>query len=341
MSTANRLAIVTVLEPGGALEAQVLLLSESLRAWGGRLAGAPIVCVSPRLHPPIRRSMRARLDELGIVHVDRDRHHRFSWYGFLNKAMAMAEAREATDAEHLAWLDADTLILDEPDAFLSAAEDFSALLTGGDLSTAGPSDPHEAFWEAACLRLGLDLEAMPWVEADGRRVRYCIQAGVFRVRRASPMIAHYLANLESLMDARVFPSSRGLFFHETTALTLAPFTSGSSWSELPRSHNFVISAPPGCDDVEGLESARVLHYQHRLYPPHRRDLLAALRRRRPDRADWLEGRLPAFDASSRPSPPGRLLARGLQAIRRRKAIHFLAGCRPVGAGPLAREFVGR
>lgn len=341
MSSAEPLAFVTVIEPGGALEAQVLLLAESLRTWGGRLAGAPILAVSPRWHLPIPRSTLARFDELGIIHLDRDRRHRFSWYNFLNKALAIAEAREATRAEDLVWIDGDALVLDEPSAFLGETTDFSAIFTGGDLSTAGPSDRHDAYWRTACDVLGVDPDDLPWVEADGRRVRYCVQAGIFRVRRSSPVVDHYLANLEALMEAQLVPPRQGLFYHETVALSLSPFTSGSDWSELPRSHNLVPDRATQEGTIPGLESACVLHYHDRLYPPGRDELIPALRRVRPDRAEWLEGRLPTFDTTLRPSASARLLGRVLRQIRRGREQRFLGGCRTIEAGPPAREAVGR
>lgn len=340
MTTEPRVAFVTVVEPNGAIEAEVLLLAESLRRWGGRLAGAPIVCVSPRFHLPISRRTLARFDEMGIAYLDRNRNHRFAWYGFLNKALAMAEARRAVDAETLVWLDSDALILDEPSAYLADDGDLAAIFTSMDLATTGPADPIDAYWRAACERLGADLDAMPWIEVDGRRVRYCIQAGIFRARRASPIIDHYLANLEALMDWRTVPSAHGLFFLETMALTLAPFTGGASWAELPRSHNFVIPGPPDGGRVEGLESARVLHYQGWLYPERRRGLLSALGRCWPDRLAWLEERLPALDAA-RPPILSRLLRKGLSTVRRRQAQRFLAGCRSIDNGRATAAALGR
>ena len=114
------------------------------------------------------------------------------------------------------------------------------------------------------------------------------------------MVDHYLKNLEELMDSREVPSARGLFFHETMALTLAPFTSGSAWSELPRSHNLVLNGVSEDGRADGLESARVLHYQSWLSPERRGALLAAFRRCRPDRLAWLEEKVAAGPPRARP-----------------------------------------
>jgi hypothetical protein len=339
MPTPGSVAFVTVAEPNGALEDQVLLLAESLREWGGRLADAPILCISPRFRLPLRRSTLARFDKLGITHIYRNRNHRFSWHAFVNKPLAVIEARQATDAENLVWLDSDALVLGEPECFLEADSDFAAIFTKGDMATTGPSHPCDAYWRWACSHLELDVEGLPWVESQGARVRYCIQAGVFRIRRESRVVDHYLGNFEKLMDSRVVPSSQGLFLNESTALTLAPFTAGSSWSELPRSHNLVISRIAEDGRAEGLESARVFHYQGWLHPEHRRALLSAFRRCRPDRLAWLEEKVAA--APHRAPPLLRLLRRGLRDVRLRKARRFLAGCRPIDTGPRHGEILGR
>jgi len=340
MPTENRVAFVTAVEPVGAMQTQILLMAESLRRWGGRLADAPILCVSPRFHLPLQRSILARFDELGITHIDRNQNHQLSWYRFINKPLALIEARQATDAENLVWLDADVLVLDEPDSFLETNSDFAAIFTGGDMATTSLSHPLNAYWRETCGRLGLELEELPWVEADGRRVRYCIQAGVFRIRRRSPVVDHYLGNLEALMDSRVVPSVHGLFYHETMALTLAPFTSGSSWSELPRSHNLVISGVSEDGQIKGLESARILHYQAGFFSATRNELLSALGRCRPDRLAWLEERISAIDPSRTP-PLLRLLRRGLAEFRRQKAMRFLAGCQRIDNGRAESGALGR
>jgi hypothetical protein len=114
------------------------------------------------------------------------------------------------------------------------------------------------------------------------------------------------------------------------ALTLAPFTSGSGWGELPRSHNLVLSRISEDGEAAGLESARVLHYQNWLSPQRRRALFAALRRCRPDRLAWLEERVAA--APPRATPLWRLLRRALREGRRWKAQRFLAGCRRIDIG---------
>ncbi|MDR3632326.1 MAG: hypothetical protein P4L84_00740 [Isosphaeraceae bacterium] len=336
MDPSRKTAFVTVLEPNGVLEPQVLLLAESLRRFGGRLASCPFFCVSPRFRPPLRRSTRARFDELGIVPIDRNFRHKYAWFPFTPKPLAMAAARDVSDATHLVWLDADVLILDEPDAFLGAdGADFAACPSGRDIATSGPADRFHSYWEQVCGLFGLDVEDLPWVEThhEGLQVRFYMNGGVFRVRRESAVIEHVLRNFEALMDSGLSTSTDSFWQNDMVALAAAPFTSGSSWCVLPRCYNFSVSGVPERDQLQGFESARVLHYHLALSPANRERLLSYFREFRPDRLEWLEAK-GALDASGA-TPAQRVVRRVLRASRERAMRRYLAGCRVVDTGARA------
>lgn len=315
---------VTVVEPNGMLESGVLLMAESLRQWGGRLANAPILCFSPRFRPPLSRSTLRGFERLDITYKNIRIRNPYSWYSFTNKATAMVAARDACDAKHLVWLDADVLVLDEPEEFLKNEAEFAATFTTGDLATTGPSHPCDKYWTAVCNLYGLEIDDLPWIMSQGKRLRYCIQAGIFRVLRDSAIVEHYLRNLEKLMDSKLIISHRKIFFNETVALTLAPFTSKSTWSELPRSHNFVVTSSSSENELAGMESAKVLHYHDAMSPSHWDKLHTFFRRHRPDRLEWLEQK--GAMSWSYASTVQRLMRRYLRWIREHRMNQFLESC---------------
>jgi hypothetical protein len=245
----------------------------------------------------------------------------------------MVAAREASEATHLVWLDADILVLDEPEEFVGAdGVDFAGCPSGRDIATSGPADRFHPYWERVCRLFGLDVEDLPWVEThhEGLRVRFYVNGGVFRVRRESPVIEHLIRNFQTLMDARLSTSTEGIWANEQVALALAPFTSGSSCRVLPRSYNFSVSGVPEQDQVPGLESARVLHYHLALSPANRGNLLSYFREFRPERLVWLESK-GALDASAA-TLAQRLGRRVLRLSRERAMRRFLARCRVIDTG---------
>lgn len=157
----NDVQFVTVIEPVGTLEAQVVLLIESLRRWGGRLSDRPFLCISPRFRPPLRASTRRRLSKLGATLIYRPFPGPYGWYSFLNKPLAMAAARKASRAERLVWLDADVMVLDEPTEWIGADIDFLACPVSKDVATEGPGDRFHPYWEAFCRVVGLEVDDLP------------------------------------------------------------------------------------------------------------------------------------------------------------------------------------
>jgi hypothetical protein len=332
---ADEIAFVSVVEPNGPLESQVLLLIESLRKWGGRLANARFFAVSPRLRPPLKSSTMAEFKRLGVTHIYKNYKHKYDWYAFTNKPLAIFAAREATDAKYLVWLDADVMVLDEPTEFLEHDEiDLLACPATRDLATSGPSDRFYIYWKTLCGVVGLEIEDLPWVvtKREGERVRFYLQAGVFRIRTASKMLDHYLRNFEKLMDYGLNSSTDNFFMNEQISLALAPWTSESSWRELPHSHNFSVSGNNEGNRIKALDSARIVHYHRAMSPGNRSWFLSYFQQYRPDRLAWLERIGPLSE--SRAPLIQRLLRRGLRALRDRRMNQFIASCHMIDTGPI-------
>src|SRR4028119_236453 len=80
----------------GYFESQTLLAIESLRRFGGSMANAPVLAITPRFGPSLTRQTLQRLDELEVTYIRRDLRHSLSWYGFMNKPIAVLLAEEYT-----------------------------------------------------------------------------------------------------------------------------------------------------------------------------------------------------------------------------------------------------
>src|SRR5216684_669995 len=100
---------------GGVLEAQALLLFESIRQYAGRFRNCPIYALSPRSGHAISESARYKLDTLMVTYIDEVLNTECREYGSANRVAAAAYIEKSFPHEILVILDSDTFFLREPD----------------------------------------------------------------------------------------------------------------------------------------------------------------------------------------------------------------------------------
>src|SRR5450432_1147078 len=130
---------------GGVLEAQALLLFESIRRYAGRFCDCPIYALSPREGHGISKSARGKLEELRVTYIDAILNTECREYGSANRVAAGAYIEKVHPHEILVVLDSDTLFLREPDRiFLPTDVDVAVRpVDSKGMCTAGPADPFD------------------------------------------------------------------------------------------------------------------------------------------------------------------------------------------------------
>jgi hypothetical protein len=286
-----QVCFVTVVE-SGLLEPMAVRMVESLRRFGGRLSSAPVIAVKPRFGPPLARSTHRRFDELGVQFVRMRSHRRYAWFHYLNKPLAMLAAEGRSDADVLAWVDADVLVREEPSAFLLPADiAFTAGPTDyGVVGTTGPQDSHDPYWRAICKALGIELEDLPWLTTyvEQEQIRFYLNAGIFAYSRRTAFAEHWLRNCLQALEGRVgFPES-GETRLEQVALGLTVLQQGLAWEPLPHSHNLAFASYLDDDyDARLMSDARLLHYHDSLEPHYWNEFLGLAEEAWPELAVWL------------------------------------------------------
>jgi hypothetical protein len=280
----------------GWLEAQTVLMVESLRRWGGRFAQAPIVAVTPRFGFPISTKTRRLFEKFDVEYIHFQADHAYSWLPYVNKPEALLAVEKSVSSEYIGWLDSDLLIVDEPDQlFLGETEDFVGCAADKNVGTSGPGDQFESYWNSICAAIGIDVNQLPWVttEAEHQQIRLLWNSGIFVYRRETGFGKHYLDTCLQLIDSRFVPNVDGYFsigMNEQIGLGLAMFKAGLRWRPLPFSHNFTISTRSDhahWDNKELLMNAKVLHYHDSMLPQHWDNFLSSLQKAHPDVVDWL------------------------------------------------------
>ncbi|MEY4722220.1 MAG: hypothetical protein RIQ46_1945 [Pseudomonadota bacterium] len=289
----------------GPLEAQAVLLCESIRAFAGRHAKAAIVAVSPR---PCRRPARGTLERLAALGVDcrlLDLASLVPHYGTSWRVAAAAHIARETGPDILVQLDSDTVFTGEPDLDLGDALALARPVDEAGMCSAGPHDPRDAHWQAMCKACGVDAEALGWVRATttGQRLRASYNGGFIAARRDYFIAVEQVfariaaAGLASRPDHRrteqtgagdVPPEGYAWWGTAQAALSIAAVLLGGRVRELDARHNVPLH-------LEGPvpEGAVHLHY-HWLFG----DADGVARVLSPglclgeDRRQWLAARLP-------------------------------------------------
>jgi hypothetical protein len=120
MNTQEKIIITTVIYPVEWAEKNTLLLVESIRAFSGALANAPIKCYAPQYGKELSRDTKSRLTDLNATVIPFDIDIEVARFFFAADIQAawLAESTFAGKTELLVWLGSNTIVLQEPEAFL-------------------------------------------------------------------------------------------------------------------------------------------------------------------------------------------------------------------------------
>jgi hypothetical protein len=218
-----------------------LLLAESLRAFGGRLAGSPVMALVP-----VAGVLGPEL-EAGLLACDADLVP-FALPEPLDAVPLAERAAGAAQAEVVAqeiarlliWLDSDSLILREP-LGLQIAPEARIGCRPVDLRLIGsPWDEEpDAFWEAIYAGCGVKRDCIFSVRTavEGQVIRAYFNAGCLVVRPEARLLRRWQAAILTLVGRDEFHALGGrerLFFHQAVlAGTLLAALSREEIAELP------------------------------------------------------------------------------------------------------------
>lgn len=184
MSQTRRADVTFVLcTENNVIQAQARLLCESIRRFGGRNRGAPILAVAPRAGLGINRKARRQLEALHVEYVEEPLNLVCREYASANRVFAAAWAEGRARTEWVVVLDSDTVFLSELE--LPAESDVAVrpVDTKGS-TTEGPGDPFEPYWTRLAELQGISLDRLPFIRTtvSNHRVRASYNGGLIAVR---------------------------------------------------------------------------------------------------------------------------------------------------------------
>jgi hypothetical protein len=191
----------------GVLEAQALLLCESIRRFGGRFSSSPITVISPR---PARRPASSSVRAYGRLHADYlpiDVDSCCPQYGTSYRVHAAAHAERRIGPAVIVQLDSDTLFLGEPEFALGCYAAAARPVDVKGMCTAGPDDPCDGFWRELCRLAEVAYEEIPQIETSIDRIviRASYNGGLLVARRECGLFQATENLLKKLVAARLSP----------------------------------------------------------------------------------------------------------------------------------------
>jgi hypothetical protein len=272
MDVANCEVEFFLIAEAGLLEQQAALLCESIRLFGGSLAGSKITVVSPRgTRRPSPTTLRG-LDKLDVEYLPIEIDSRCPEYGTSFRVHAAAHIERRSGPAIVVQLDSDTLFVREP---ILLAKDRPAAARPVDtkgMCTTGPGDEFDPYWRDLCSVAGVDYERIPVLDTTIERlaVKASYNGGLVAARRADALFQHTEEIFDRLVAADLRPwrdrghlvksgagmvSETGSAYWGTSqaALSLAAVNNGQAVDLLPSSYNYplhlmdrasVIDLPP-------------------------------------------------------------------------------------------------
>jgi hypothetical protein len=305
----NRVEFILIAE-AGILEAQALLLCESIRCFAGAYSRCPITVISPRSDRRPSPATHRKLEQLEAEYLPVEIESCCPEYGTSYRVHAAAHIERRSGPPLIIQLDSDTLFLSEPDFSLTGYDAAARPVDVKGMCTTGPGDPFDAYWRKLCALVGVAYEQLPVIATtvDRKAVRASYNGGLLATRRASGLFARTEDFFQRLVGAGLQPwtadgplmrtgtgflrgASTAFWGTSQAAFSLAAVFGNHRVQLLPDTHNFPLHS---LDQMTMPIPMRLVHvHYHWLFADlveaspaiGRLSLPAAT-------AAWLNGRLP-------------------------------------------------
>jgi hypothetical protein len=278
----------------GRLETEAILLVESLRAWGGACADAPVYAFAPRAGEEPGPETIERLESMGTTVVTDSLVGRFADNPTYNKVSVSAWAERELDHDTLVFTDTDSIFLGEPSAL--AEGDWDAAMRPVDRRIAGSrgKGKNEPYWRRMYEAIG--VQGRPFVETGvGQQpIRAYWNSGLLAARRSAGLFQAWEEALEHLHDVDLVPEKWPHFMDQ---LSWAAVTADhhDRIRILPPSYNYPLrhrgAVEPEAKTYD-LDDLVHLHYRLWFHMPESLQQVYPPFDSQGERYRWLDERLP-------------------------------------------------
>ena len=313
--------IVTCIE-AGPLEAQVLMLAESLRSFGGPFAGLDFIAVKPRRGPKISAKTLREFKRLKVEFIDERLNVELDWWNNANKSCVMSQLEARVSTPNITWMDGDMVVLRPLDELSPTdGSQFIARAGEGYLGSDG-NDKNAPYWRKLCELIGVDFDRFPEINSfpEGRRIRAYWQTGIYTYATATRLGAAHYAIIKQLLANSIGSREAGIYHQDQVSISLAVQKLKLRHSEYHARMNFNINTLAKENaHLLPMSDVKILHYHNALYREGldwARNYIAQLPK---DRRELIEKYVP-FTANA--TYAARLYRRLLKLSRQRRVNEF-------------------
>jgi hypothetical protein len=313
--------IVTCVE-AGSLETQVLMLADSLRAFGGPWAKTDFIAVKPRRGPAVSAHTRHEFRRLDVEFIDEKFNVELDWWNNANKSSVMSQLERRVPTPNVTWMDSDMIVLNPPDELVPASgTHFIARAGEGYLGSDG-ADSNSTYWRALCALVGICFDDFPVITSfpEIRPIRAYWQSGIYTYEKQTGLGREHYEIIRKLLSSNIGSRAAGIYHQDQVALALACQKLRLAHSEyLPRM-NFNLN-PLGKKNATTIPilDVKILHYHHSLYRENVGWAMEFLQQLPTDRLELIQKHVPL---STNASLLVRLQKKALDLARRRRVDQF-------------------
>lgn len=254
----------------GPLEAQAVLLAESLRRFAGRYSDLPFVAVKPRRGPALSSETKRAFRRLDVELVEDPRlNGELWWWDHANKTAAIRYTEDHASSDCVTWMDSDMMFLDEPTGFAPTPGTSFIGKPGEawDLASNG-SDEQAEYWRQLCARLGLDFAAFPDVVSwpDEKRIKAYFQGGLFTYHRDVRFGRKHHEVYKAMLEGDIISKFAGIYHQDQVSVALTVQALGLKHSEYDPRMNFNYNyLDEKTSALIPLTEVKILHYHGSFY----------------------------------------------------------------------------
>jgi hypothetical protein len=217
MISSQELIFVTVAYPSPHSEINTLILAESIRGFGGKMAQAPIWCMVPEYGKTLSSTFKDRTSALNVDLIPFEVDAEIIRFFFATdiRAAALAESLAAGKTRLLAWLSSNTIVLHEPSDFLLPPGKKLGYRPVHHTNVGSLYDsPPDEFWKLVYQHCGVSEEQVfPMkTHVDGNIIRPYFNAGMLVTR---PELGLFKRWRETFLDTYRKPALQELYKKDT------------------------------------------------------------------------------------------------------------------------------